>query len=261
MVQNYSRYLLNTMPERGSANSKSNHVVRKKRSPSVAKKVKLIPAAGDKSKTLLDPQVSGSLQALETLVIGKRKELTSVLFKMSAQISTLKGERDQLKKAQDLAADLRKKLAETMELVSRKEDRIADLNRVVRESHGQVNEQRGVVRLCEKDCATKGRELWGSDYKLPVDHSANIAKKLESIRSNAEILQSTSARIISTATSIIPPPPPVISKTSTSSSALAHLKSSNHHVQVDPHVEFCRYELQGKCNDDSCPFQHHTKRA
>ena len=241
------------------SNSKSNHAVRKKKGPSAAKVVKL--TVGDDRRSVLDPQVRGSLQALESSVVGKRKELTSVLFKMSAQISTLKGERDQLQKAQDLAADLRKKLAETLELVARKEDRIADLNRVVRESHGQVNEQRGVVKLCEAECATKGREVLGSDYRLPMDHSETIAKKLESIRSNAELLQSSPGRSISAATSVIPPPPPVISKTSTSSSALAHLKSSNHHLQVDPHVEFCRYELQGKCNDDSCPFQHHTKRA
>ena len=252
--------LVKTTHERAVvADSKSNHEVRKKKGPSATKMAK--PTVGDERRSQLDLKVRGSLQALESSVVGKRKELTSVLFKMSAQISTLKGERDQMQKAQDLVADLRKKLAETMELVARKEDRIADLNRVVRESHGQVNEQRGVVRLCEAECAAKGRDILGSDYRLPMDHSATIAKKLESIRSNAELLQSSPARSISAASSIIPPPPPVISKTSTSSSALAHLKSSNHHLQVDPHVEFCRYELQGKCNDDSCPFQHHTKRA
>merc|ERR1719188_1617847 len=120
-------------------------------------------------------------------------ELTSILFKMSAQISTLKGERDQLNKAQELVADLRKKLAKTMELVERKEERITDLNRVVRESHGQVNGQRGAVRLCENECVSRGRELLGTDYRLPSDHSATIAKKLESIRSNAELLQSSPA--------------------------------------------------------------------
>lgn len=242
-----------------SPSSKPNHEVRKRKGLSATKKAK--QSVGDESRSLLDPEARGSLQALESSVVGKRKELTSVLFKMSAQISTLKGERDQLQKAQDLAADLRKKLADTMELVARKEERITDLNRVVRESHGQVHEQRGAVRLCEAECASKGSELLGSDYRLPTDHSATIAKKLESIISNVELLQSSPARGSSAASSVIPPPPPVISTTSTSSSALAHLKSSNHHQQVDPHVEFCRYELQGKCNDDSCPFQHHTKRA
>ena len=239
-------------------NSKSNNEIRKKVSLSAAKEGKL--KASDEGSSLLEPEVHGSLQVLEASLVGKRKDLTSVLFKMSAQISTLKGERDQLQKARDLEADLRRKLADTMELVTRKEDRIADLNRVVRESLGQVNEQRRVVKLCEAECVTRGREFMGREYSLPVDHSATIAKKLESIRSNAELLQGSPARSVSTAPSI-PPPPPVISKTSTNSSALAHLKSSNHHVLVDPHIEFCRYELQGKCNDDSCPFQHQRKRV
>ena len=39
-------------------------------------------------------------------------------------------------------------------------------------------------------------------------------------------------------------------------SALAHLRQSGHTNQYDPHKEFCRYELQGKCNDDACEYQH-----
>ena len=249
-----------------AADSKSDNEVKGRKT--VISKQRAKPSAGDERRSQLDPEALGSLQALESSVIGKRQDLTSVLFKMSAQISTLKGERDQLNKAQELVADLRKKLAKTMDLVERKEERIMDLNRVVRESHGQVNEQRGAVRLCESECVARGRELLGSDYRLPSDHSATIAKKLESIRSNAELLQSSPAAAGAAArnpcaasSSITPPPPPVISNIPTSSCALAHLKSSNRHAEVDPHVEFCRYELQGKCNDDSCPFQHHSKRV
>ena len=39
-------------------------------------------------------------------------------------------------------------------------------------------------------------------------------------------------------------------------SALAHLKQSGNTMVFDPHKEFCRYELQGKCNDDACGYQH-----
>ena len=39
-------------------------------------------------------------------------------------------------------------------------------------------------------------------------------------------------------------------------SALAHLRQSENATTFDPHKEFCRYELQGKCNDDSCVYQH-----
>lgn len=39
-------------------------------------------------------------------------------------------------------------------------------------------------------------------------------------------------------------------------SVLAHLKQSVRATTFDPHKEFCRYELQGKCNDDSCGYQH-----
>jgi len=43
---------------------------------------------------------------------------------------------------------------------------------------------------------------------------------------------------------------------SSTGSALAHLRQSEHKNKFDPHKEFCRYELQGKCNDDSCGYQH-----
>jgi len=43
---------------------------------------------------------------------------------------------------------------------------------------------------------------------------------------------------------------------SSAGSALAHLRQSGHTNQYDPHKEFCRYELQGKCNDDACEYQH-----
>ena len=43
---------------------------------------------------------------------------------------------------------------------------------------------------------------------------------------------------------------------SSTGSVLAHLRQSEHKNKFDPHKEFCRYELQGKCNDDSCGYQH-----
>merc|ERR1712150_130119 len=48
----------------------------------------------------------------------------------------------------------------------------------------------------------------------------------------------------------------IISGISSTGSALAHLRQSEHANKFDPHKEFCRYELQGKCNDDSCGYQH-----
>ena len=48
----------------------------------------------------------------------------------------------------------------------------------------------------------------------------------------------------------------IIGGVSSAGSALAHLRQSDHANKFDPHKEFCRYELQGKCNDDSCGYQH-----
>ena len=44
------------------------------------------------------------------------------------------------------------------------------------------------------------------------------------------------------------------------SSSLDHLRQSVAKVRIDPHVEFCPFELEGRCNDDSCSYQHIGKR-
>ncbi len=45
------------------------------------------------------------------------------------------------------------------------------------------------------------------------------------------------------------------------SSVLAHLRSTSGADSINPHLEICRYELMGKCNDDACAFQHVPKRS
>jgi len=37
-------------------------------------------------------------------------------------------------------------------------------------------------------------------------------------------------------------------------SSLAHLSKSS--VVLDPQIELCRFDLQGRCNDKTCPYQH-----
>merc|ERR1712129_483192 len=37
-------------------------------------------------------------------------------------------------------------------------------------------------------------------------------------------------------------------------SSLAHLSRSS--VVLDPQVELCRFDLQGRCNDKTCPYHH-----
>jgi hypothetical protein len=273
---------------------------RPKSSP-VARKKKPVSKSGKDTKIkVLDPEKQKRLSRLESSVVNKRKELKDTLFKMSAQISTLKGEKEQLKKAKDLAAELQRRLKETLQLVDKKEERIAGLNKFVMESHGQVNERKLEVRKVEAECFSSGASMIGLSYKVPLDHSATIQKKLDSIRSNAESLQQettpkkvpelpkrdpeSAKRVPGNAVPdlprgilknnadsstkepgvLVPPPPPMISGSNVvplgpiggGKSSLAHLKSVH---QFDPHKEFCRFELQGKCNDDSCPYQHHSK--
>jgi len=38
------------------------------------------------------------------------------------------------------------------------------------------------------------------------------------------------------------------------SSSLAHLSKPS--VVLDPQIELCRFDLQGRCNDKTCPYQH-----
>merc|ERR1712029_751061 len=39
------------------------------------------------------------------------------------------------------------------------------------------------------------------------------------------------------------------------SSSLEHLRQTGR-VRIDPHLEFCPFELEGICNDDTCAYQH-----
>ena len=236
------------------------------------------PLLADERRKGLDPERRKTLDRLESSVVEKRKDLTDSLFKMSAQISTLKGEKEQLRKSKELAAQLHKKLQAALAFVAKKEERISELSTSVRATHGQVNRKRADVKRLEDECKAAGAEFLGSSYSAPSDHSVAIKKKLESIKSNTESLQkvATAAEEEELADPSSPPPPPASAATSANavplgggksvvsglSSSLSHLRAaggSGGRQEIDPHKEFCRYELQGRCNDDTCPYQHHSK--
>ena len=142
----------------------------------------------------------------------------------------------------------------------------------------------------------EGTDLYGPMYKIPqAPGSQNIKKKLALIKITAETLHcnnDTSSRAspeaqtctsantndiatdapsqvaavdIEAVPQVVQPSDTVSSTTTTAESnviecsSLAHLRTSQI-SHLDPHKQLCRFELQGKCNDDLCQFQHHTPK-
>ena len=53
--------------------------------------------------------------------------------------------------------------------------------------------------------------------------------------------------------------PSAVPKPDLLTASLAHLRTDTA-LHLDPHTQICQFELQGKCNDDRCPYQHYQPR-
>ena len=227
-----------------------------------------------------------------------QRDMMQDTFKLSAQMSQLKGETNTLEEAESFAADLRRQLAETEQVITQKKSRITHLKCTVKTSTMEIIDKRRNMLKLEGECKMEGTELYGPIYKIPqTPGSQNIKKKLTQIKTMAENLlcNNESSRAcpevenlgpnsptnankhdISTDTIShveaadinkvpqVAEPPTAVSSITTESNvleciSLAHLRTSQV-SHLDPHKQLCRFELQGKCNDDLCKFQHYTPK-
>ena len=202
----------------------------------------------------LSPEDREKLKKSEDLVIGKRNELMRELYRISAQLSTLKGEKSKLKSLDLMEQELTRSLESVRKQKSQSETRIDKLSRGVKESQNLFVVKGEDSRKAESDCVEVGRSLLGKGYSAPSEHQDKINKKLDSIKANVVQLKVEVDEAAGTP-EVAPSAPAVISDPS-----LEHIRqASRDTLSLDPHKELCRFELQGKCNDDSCPFQHYPK--
>ncbi|XP_040583353.1 uncharacterized protein [Lepeophtheirus salmonis] len=214
--------------------------------------------------------VNESVVSSEKDLIQSRNEVVSELFKLSAQLSQFKNESEKLITAQNFLSDLMKQVSETKKLIKKKKERIAQLRNVVKLSHHSITKKRRDLSVQESQCKKLGETLIGEAYELPSTGSEKIKHKLVQIASNAKLckkanLESARSEGVSSSKNdddsvgvdgdVDDSPPQKKEEISGVSSSIAHLKSGD--TSIDPHQEFCRFELLGKCNDDACPYQHH----
>ena len=191
------------------------------------------------------------LKSKETDLSAIRKHITDDLFKLSAQLSQLNSEKEKKQTAEAFLADLKRQVSETQALIARKDDRINQLKHVVLMSHKQVSSRRKEIVKLEGECRTIGKKLVNADYKPPQENSREIKNKIALIQKNAKRMQVKAQAQ--------PAPAPERHPMVAGPSALDHLRvgsKSESGPKIDPHVEFCPFELEGKCNDDQCKYQH-----
>ena len=114
------------------------------------------------------------LKETEQTVIFVRKNLSSVLYKLSAQMSQLQKQSIELEGAVNYAAELRNQLRETEQLVKLREEKVENLREVIRNSHQEVTVFKEKMLRDEKHCEELGGEVYGSDYTLPPQGAQNI---------------------------------------------------------------------------------------
>jgi len=210
--------------------------------------------------------------AKERDVISKRKALQSDLFKLSAQMSALKEASRQQRAARALVDNLRQQLFEAESLLANKEKRVADIRLEVMTSRSEALRNRGALDALEGECERAGRGAEGENYSLP-DNCANaikdklsvIAKSAQDLldlgkKSDADQQQAAGVNggngLRSAALGAVESRP----------AYFAHLpvdidgQSGDSPPKLDPHLELCRFELRGRCNDSSCTYQHLDKR-
>jgi hypothetical protein len=253
---------------------------------------------GDVVSCPADDGATLELKKKEEELSSLQREMKQEIFKLSAQMSQLKEEAKTLEAARSFAEDLKRQLAEAEAIIVRSNNRVEQLKSTVRSSIVVIAAQRSAMVNTENECRKKGGDLVGPTYKPPqTAGSQNIKKKLALIKANAETLLSSGRQSPATdeaqqespeaiVESVQPvedkvtnetaeviadgiDPSGVVSETQVPSvavpntdllsSSLAHLRPGQV-VHFDPHTQLCRFELLGKCNDDSCPYQHYQPK-
>ena len=209
-------------------------------------------------------QEAANPNSKEKNVIGLRKTMESSLFKLSAYMSQLKNENVGVEGVQEYAKELRKQLAETEKLLSTRQNKVENLRDVIRQSREEVTTCRQNLIAKEDECKGLGKIVHGPKYSTPSVGADNISRKLAQIASTAQKVKTHSEELDEGGKEDVADArgkdvdlrPGLIGVEF--SSPLAHLKA-NPGANLDPHLELCRFELMGKCSDDSCTYQHHLK--
>ena len=225
-------------------------------------------------KVPVEKPTEESLQAKEAELIKVRKEMCASLFKLSAEVSQLKVENEKMETAVAFLQKLKDQVTITENIIAVKHQRIDKLKTVVRESLDNIQvRNRGMADL-KKGCKAMGVSLQGPKYEPPKDGMETIKRKLSVINSSAKKVATTTTQQVPIKKPSKESPSGSESASSSSSSSdsdssssedeqggqqennsLAHLSQSSS-VVLDPQIELCRFDLQGRCNDDACPYQH-----
>jgi len=217
----------------------------------------LTPKPGTSTETLKE------LEHAEKSVIDKRTGLSGELYKLSAEMSQLQRRSIEYEGAVSYAEELRKQLKETEELVKLRAERVEGLREVIRTSHVKVLTCKEDMVKTENECRNMGLEAYGSSYELPTLGSLNIRKKLEQIKLTAtKVKESKNSEDVEPAGTSESGSVVTDSKTDhvlgdEYISPLQHVRAENDQTSVfDPDKLLCRFELNGKCMDDQCKYQH-----
>ena len=226
-------------------------------------------------KVPLEKPTEENLKAKETELIKVRKEMCASLFKLSAEVSQLKVENEKMETAEAFLQKLKDQVTITENIIAVKHQRIDKLKTVVRESLDNIQVRNKGMAELKKGCKAMGISLKGPKYEPPKDGMETIKKKLSVINSSAKKV-ATNQQVPSKEPSKESSGSESSSSRSSSSSdsdssssedehgghqgsnSLAHLSQSSS-VVLDPQIELCRFDLQGRCNDDACPYQHLKK--
>jgi len=214
-----------------------------------------------KIKDGVDAAKKKQLDSAEGGVVDMRRTLSTSLFKLSAYMSQLQKETIGVESGIKYAEELRRQLRETEELVVLRQGKVDSLREVIRESHKQITVQRHDMTQREEECRNVGLDVFGGEYKPPVEGAEKIRRKLEMIRNTA----------LKVRTNTYSSPEPGIVETGSIvggvgqgglapdyRSPLEHINQSARldTVKLDHNTELCRFELAGKCLDEACQFQH-----
>ena len=129
------------------------------------------------------------LKIKESDFAATQQDMIQEIFKLSAQMSQLKGETKVLEAAESFAEDLRRQLAETELVIVRSRARIAQWKTTVTASTIAIGSKRPAMVKAEEECKKQGAAVYGPIYKPPQSSASQmIKKKLAQIKETAETL-------------------------------------------------------------------------
>lgn len=254
--------------------------------------VKVTESKSDEKKPIEDTKKRQS--PLELLVVEGRRTLSGSLFKLSAHMSQLRKESHGVESGLRYAAELRRQLQETEDLVRLRQDSVQRLRESIRRQHEQIVTEREAMVGMEESCRAVG-------IAVPEEGAENIQKKLAQIKNTAMEVKTTAYsdgteekveaedetikaqtvpdKIIDCASPVKAQVPPQFGRdgipegagggpvdplpaqvgsggaVGDSCSPLEHLNLGGRRA-LDPHRPLCRFHLAGKCLDSGCPDQH-----